>query len=255
MLFRRLLAAILLILATVLALSVPATATGSNNHHKVWVCKYVGAPGDFETLKAGKQPIQVDVSAADAYVGADFADGQHHSYVIDLVTHENTDRHNNYTGSATCPTPEPTTTTTAPVVTTTTASVPETTTTTSDVEPTTTSISEPSTTTTTIVIEEPTTTLAPTTSTASSTSTTQPPTSTVVPSTSSTRPTPPTTGTSPSTTPPAPPSTGAPTEPTVAPPAELAYTGANTGLLWVAFVLLCLGVGLAVFGGSKRTIS
>lgn len=77
------------------------------DQHQVWVCKYVGQPGDFETLKSGKNPIIVDVAAADAYVGADFADGQTHSLVIDLATDENTGQGETYTGEATCPSVQP----------------------------------------------------------------------------------------------------------------------------------------------------
>jgi hypothetical protein len=90
-----------------LALAGTASATpvsnGGTDSHQVWVCKYVGAPGDFETLKPGKNPIIVDVAAADAYVGADFADGQTHSLVIDIATDENTGQGERYTGEATCP--------------------------------------------------------------------------------------------------------------------------------------------------------
>lgn len=81
-----------------------ATKPGSDGQHQVWVCKYVGKPGDFETLKPGKQPIIVDVASADYFVGADFADGQTHSIVIDLATAANTGQGERYTGEATCPT-------------------------------------------------------------------------------------------------------------------------------------------------------
>jgi hypothetical protein len=92
-----------------------ASATKPAPGHQVWVCKYVGQPGDFETLKPGKNPILVDVASADNYVGADFADGQHHSKVIDLATDANTGQGNKYIGEATCPSVEgPTTTTTLP---------------------------------------------------------------------------------------------------------------------------------------------
>ena len=38
------------------ALSAPAHAADASS--KVWVCKYVGTPGDDEVLKAGKNPIR-----------------------------------------------------------------------------------------------------------------------------------------------------------------------------------------------------
>ena len=47
--------------------------------HKVWVCKYVGKPGEDERLKDGKNPIEVDSSAT---VGTFFKDGQNRSYVL-----------------------------------------------------------------------------------------------------------------------------------------------------------------------------
>jgi hypothetical protein len=107
---RRLVLTTLAVIALALAgtVSVHATAPDPSGSHQVWVCKYVGAPGDFETLKPGKQPIIVDVASADAYVGADFADGQTHSFVIDLATDENTGQGETYIGEATCPTPEAT---------------------------------------------------------------------------------------------------------------------------------------------------
>lgn len=54
---------------------------------KVWVCKYVGQPGDFETLKDGKNPIEVSENAIPdppAEVGDDFADAQGHSLVVQV---------------------------------------------------------------------------------------------------------------------------------------------------------------------------
>ena len=105
---RRLIVTVLAVAALAFAGISPAFATKPSPDHQVWVCKYVGQPGDFETLKSGKNPIIVDVAAADAYVGADFADGQTHSYVIDLATDENTGQGERYTGDQTCPTPTPT---------------------------------------------------------------------------------------------------------------------------------------------------
>jgi hypothetical protein len=60
--------------------------------HKVFVCKYVGTPGVNERLKAGQNPISVDLHAIDEYrtfdgdidslVGGHFADAQGRSFVI-----------------------------------------------------------------------------------------------------------------------------------------------------------------------------
>lgn len=102
-----------IVAAAALALSVAGLTTATqpdpSGFHQVWVCKYAGQPGDFEFLKPGKNPIIVDVAAADAYVGADFADGQTHSLVIDLATDANTGQGEKYIGDATCPTiPTPT---------------------------------------------------------------------------------------------------------------------------------------------------
>lgn len=104
---RRLVLTTLAVLALALAGTgaVHATPPDDTGFHQVWVCKYVGQPGDFETLKPGKNPIIVDVASADAFVGADFADGQTHSFVIDLATEENTGQGETYIGEATCPTP------------------------------------------------------------------------------------------------------------------------------------------------------
>ncbi|MEO8555791.1 MAG: hypothetical protein ABI474_03885, partial [Actinomycetota bacterium] len=72
--------------------------------HKVWICKYVGKPGDFETLKDGKQPISTDWHSTDGSqyppaLGTDFADRHYHSYVLAL----NPNNDNKYTGDAQCP--------------------------------------------------------------------------------------------------------------------------------------------------------
>lgn len=102
--------ALILAIGLLLATSSVAMATKPDDYgqHKVWVCKYVGQPGAFETLKPGKNPIIVDVAAADDFVGADFADGQTHSLVIDLATEANTGQGERYIGEAQCPTPEET---------------------------------------------------------------------------------------------------------------------------------------------------
>jgi len=253
---RKLSALIALIGVVFLALgSVPAAATGDNNPHKVWVCKYVGKPGDFETFKAGKQPIQVDVSSADDYVGADFADGQNHSVVIDLVTPANTDEHNDYIGDATCPTPVPTTT-----VPTTSSTTEASTSTTSVTEPTTTSSTTVPVTETTL----PTTTVPDTTTSTPSTepTTSVPPTTVVPTSTTSQPPTTIQTSTSgpPTSTVPRslPTSTGTATSsPTtsVAPPVSrsLPFTGGHGSLVVFGLLLLALGTVGAAAGGRRRS--
>ena len=115
---KRLLGITIAILAVGVLSAVPALATkpDSDGQHQVWVCKYVGQPGDFETLKPGKNPIIVDVAAADDFVGADFADGQTHSKVIDLATDANTGQGERYIGEATCPTPSASTSPTPSLV-------------------------------------------------------------------------------------------------------------------------------------------
>ena len=71
-----------------IALLAPATASAtSDNIHKVFVCKYVGTPGDNERLQTGNNPIDVDANAIEAWkngtitnifdlVGQSFADAQ-----------------------------------------------------------------------------------------------------------------------------------------------------------------------------------
>ena len=55
---------------------------------KVFVCKYVGTPGDDERLQTGQNPISVSVNAipAGAQVGAFFADAQGRSFVLAFDT-------------------------------------------------------------------------------------------------------------------------------------------------------------------------
>ncbi|MFN2320734.1 MAG: hypothetical protein ABR500_13780 [Dermatophilaceae bacterium] len=50
---------------------------------KVWVCKYVGTPGDDERLQTGQNPISVSENAVSgAEVGDYFNDAQGRSYVL-----------------------------------------------------------------------------------------------------------------------------------------------------------------------------
>jgi uncharacterized repeat protein (TIGR01451 family) len=63
-----------------------ADSGGSNNNDnlKVYVCKYVGTPGDGERLQTGNNPIDVSVNSIRDYtgVGSFFADGQGRSFVL-----------------------------------------------------------------------------------------------------------------------------------------------------------------------------
>ncbi|MGN6751300.1 MAG: hypothetical protein ACTHJJ_01960, partial [Intrasporangium sp.] len=128
-----------------LAGALPAQALQESDN--VWVCKYVGQPGN-ERLKEGKNPIEVNWKAISKdpdqiKQGAFFPDAQGRSYIVQVA--------GNDPGVAACeaviaPT-DPPTTTTEPQVTTTTTE-PEVTTTTTEPQVTTTT-TEPQVTTTT----------------------------------------------------------------------------------------------------------
>ena len=70
------------------AVSSPAYAADANS--QVWVCKYVGTPGDDEVLKEGKNPIEVSGNSVDkdkdgqVFVGDQFADAQGRSVVVQI---------------------------------------------------------------------------------------------------------------------------------------------------------------------------
>ena len=70
------------------ALSAPAYAADADS--RVWVCKYVGTPGDDEVLKAGKNPIEVSGNSVDkdkdgeVFVGDQFADAQGRSVIVQI---------------------------------------------------------------------------------------------------------------------------------------------------------------------------
>ena len=70
------------------ALSAPAQAADASS--KVWVCKYVGKPGEDEVLKEGKNPIEVSGNSVDkdkdgqVFVGDQFADAQGRSVVVQI---------------------------------------------------------------------------------------------------------------------------------------------------------------------------
>src|SRR5215204_1120580 len=88
------------------ALSVPAHAADADS--KVWVCKYVGKPGEDEVLKEGKNPISVSGNSVDkdkdgqVFVGDQFADAQGRSVVVQIEGKD--------PGADICsPTPPPTT--------------------------------------------------------------------------------------------------------------------------------------------------
>jgi hypothetical protein len=91
------------------ASAIDDTPPAGNDIHQVWVCKYSGTPGENEVLKPGKNPIAVDSNAT---VGEYFKDGQERSYVLAVVTEDNTDQGLRYTGDLECPPgegPEPVT--------------------------------------------------------------------------------------------------------------------------------------------------
>jgi hypothetical protein len=88
------------------ALSAPAHAADANS--QVWVCKYVGTPGEDEVLKEGKNPIEVNGKSVDkdkdgqVFVGDQFADAQGRSVVVQIGGED--------PGAGACsPTPPPTT--------------------------------------------------------------------------------------------------------------------------------------------------
>jgi hypothetical protein len=70
------------------ALSTPAHAADADS--QVWVCKYVGTPGDDEVLKEGKNPIEVNGNSVDkdkngqVFVGDQFADAQGRSVIVQI---------------------------------------------------------------------------------------------------------------------------------------------------------------------------
>lgn len=110
-----LLGAVCIALGLAFLVAPTASAHGNDDQHKVWVCKYVGTPGQDETLKDGKQPISVDSSAT---VGTWFNDAQGRSFVLDVQTEANTGPGNTYKGDKTCPDPEGPTPTPTPTETT-----------------------------------------------------------------------------------------------------------------------------------------
>lgn len=64
------------------------TITEDTTPHKVYVCKYVGTPGDDEALQTGQNPIEVDTHSIDGFDGTfpfAFNDAQTHSVAIGFV--------------------------------------------------------------------------------------------------------------------------------------------------------------------------
>jgi hypothetical protein len=87
------------------AFSAPAHAAPASS--QVWVCKYVGTPGDDEVLKEGQNPIKVSGNSVDkdkdgeVFVGDQFADAQGRSVVVQIEGED--------PGAGSCsPTPPPT---------------------------------------------------------------------------------------------------------------------------------------------------
>lgn len=147
------------------ALASASAATADEHNEWVYVCKYVGTPGEDERLQTGQNPILVSVSAIDGppVIGAPFQDGQNRSVVIGYGEPGGGQEGE---PEPVCPPelPPPPTETTPPPTTSTTTSTSTTSTTTSTTTTTTTTTTEttPPTTETTPPETEPTTTTPPT---------------------------------------------------------------------------------------------
>lgn len=79
-------AAIIMAASAVWYVAFPASA----DNHKVYVCKYVGTPGDDERLQTGQNPIEVSVNAAeltnwDGHSFGVFVDAHDRSFVLGPV--------------------------------------------------------------------------------------------------------------------------------------------------------------------------
>ena len=104
-------AAAIIAAAGLVALSAPAHAAPASS--MVWVCKYVGTPGDDERLQTGNNPIRVSGNSADedkdgqVFVGDQFADAQGRSVIVQIEGED--------PGAEICsPTPPPDIPTTSP---------------------------------------------------------------------------------------------------------------------------------------------
>jgi len=87
---RRLLSIAAATIAAVGLVALAAPAHAADADLRVWVCKYVGTPGDDEVLKAGKNPIEVSGNSVDkdkdgeVFVGDQFADAQGRSVIVQI---------------------------------------------------------------------------------------------------------------------------------------------------------------------------
>jgi hypothetical protein len=84
----RLAITVALTLVAGLIITAPVAATNTeNDNFKVYVCKYVGTPGEDERLQTGQNPIEVSVNAIKDYdgVGSYFNDAQGRSFVLATV--------------------------------------------------------------------------------------------------------------------------------------------------------------------------
>lgn len=86
-----LLGSLLLAIVVTVARAEPTGPTGETGDNGApesswYVCKYVGTPGDTETLQTGQNPIFVNEHSIETYpnvaVGDDFSDAQGHSVVV-----------------------------------------------------------------------------------------------------------------------------------------------------------------------------
>src|SRR5665647_898602 len=100
-------------LAMMGGIATAVTASAGDEAHKVWVCKYVGTPGQDERLQTGQNPIPVAVNSIEhnqwnGVVPGWFSDRHDRSFVIAYKTRANTSilPPPKYTGEAECPLPQ-----------------------------------------------------------------------------------------------------------------------------------------------------
>ncbi len=100
-------------LAMMGGIATAVTASAGDDAHKVWVCKYVGTPGQDERLQTGQNPIPVSVHSIqhnqwNGVVPGWFSDRQDRSFVLAYKTDGNTSETPppKYTGERQCPVPE-----------------------------------------------------------------------------------------------------------------------------------------------------
>lgn len=77
--------AALLVVGLVSVGGAPTSVSAQETPKKVFVCKYVGTPGEDERLQTGQNPISVSVNAIPEFegVGSYFADQHGRSYVLE----------------------------------------------------------------------------------------------------------------------------------------------------------------------------